>query len=225
MRYVYMLRAGQAQYKVGIASNVYRRIKELQTSNPNRIDLVMSRLLDNATEVERMVHQRLHSFKMDGGTEWFAMTCEQAVDIAVFISSFAEPDITEAINNKRLLDEHRLSVKEINKALKLVIANINDNAKKAAVPQADKVVVPKVKHTKSDADIAAEAIDIVFKHKRASTSLLQRELRLGYGKAARILYRLEELGLVTESDGSSKPRQVIGTTEHASAVSKNMLGL
>ena len=43
---------------------------------------------------------------------------------------------------------------------------------------------------------------------RASTSLLQRRLRIGYGRAARLIEEMEEQGIVGPADGA-RPREVL----------------
>ena len=53
-----------------------------------------------------------------------------------------------------------------------------------------------------------EAIDIAIDARTVSTSMLQRRLKLGYGRAARIIDEMEERGIVGPPDGS-KPRQVL----------------
>ncbi|MBI4099572.1 DNA translocase FtsK [Candidatus Microgenomates bacterium] len=53
-----------------------------------------------------------------------------------------------------------------------------------------------------------EAIRIVCQYDRASASLLQRKLSIGYARAARILDTLEEIGIVGPGEGS-KPRDVL----------------
>ncbi len=53
-----------------------------------------------------------------------------------------------------------------------------------------------------------EAVRIVCQHDRASASLLQRRLSIGYARAARILDQLERDGIVGPSEGS-KPREVL----------------
>jgi S-DNA-T family DNA segregation ATPase FtsK/SpoIIIE len=60
-----------------------------------------------------------------------------------------------------------------------------------------------------DDELYEQAREEVVKAGRASTSLLQRRLRIGYGRAARLVDMLEERGVVGPADGS-KPRQVIG---------------
>lgn len=57
-------------------------------------------------------------------------------------------------------------------------------------------------------ELLEEATRIVVEAKQASTSLLQRRLRIGYNRAARIIEQLEERGIISGRDGS-KPRQVL----------------
>lgn len=57
-------------------------------------------------------------------------------------------------------------------------------------------------------DLFAEAIRIICQHDKASASLLQRRLSIGYSRAARILDQLEEVGAVGRAEGS-KPRDVL----------------
>lgn len=55
-----------------------------------------------------------------------------------------------------------------------------------------------------------EAKDVIIKSKKASASLLQRRLRIGYSRAARILDLLEAQGVIGPADGA-KPRDVLIT--------------
>ncbi|RXI54148.1 cell division protein FtsK [Clostridium tetani] len=57
-------------------------------------------------------------------------------------------------------------------------------------------------------ELLEEAIKIVVDVDQASTSLLQRKLRIGYNRAARIMDQMEERGIISQKDGS-KPRQVL----------------
>ena len=59
-----------------------------------------------------------------------------------------------------------------------------------------------------DDDLAMEAKDVVLKAGKASATLLQRRLRVGYARAARLLDILEEMGVVGPAEGS-KAREVL----------------
>ncbi|MFI5240951.1 MAG: DNA translocase FtsK [Microgenomates group bacterium] len=54
-----------------------------------------------------------------------------------------------------------------------------------------------------------KAVEVVCQYDRASASLLQRRLSVGYARAARIIDQLEAAGVIAASDGSSKPREVL----------------
>ena len=58
-------------------------------------------------------------------------------------------------------------------------------------------------------ELFAEAIKVVCQYERASASLLQRRLSIGYARAARVIDQLESAGVIEISDGSSKPRKVL----------------
>lgn len=60
----------------------------------------------------------------------------------------------------------------------------------------------------ADEPIFQDAVRVVVEAGKASTSLLQRRLRIGYGKAARIIETMEEQGIVGPADGS-RPREVL----------------
>jgi S-DNA-T family DNA segregation ATPase FtsK/SpoIIIE len=53
-----------------------------------------------------------------------------------------------------------------------------------------------------------EAAEVVVQHRQGSTSLLQRRLKVGYGRAARIIDQLHAAGILGPPDGS-KPRDVL----------------
>ncbi|MDE3034021.1 MAG: hypothetical protein KGI56_10185, partial [Acidobacteriota bacterium] len=62
-------------------------------------------------------------------------------------------------------------------------------------------------------DIYDRAVAVVKRERKASTSLLQRKLNLGYGRAARLIDRMEEEGIVGPDRGAGKPREVFAQAE------------
>jgi S-DNA-T family DNA segregation ATPase FtsK/SpoIIIE len=59
-----------------------------------------------------------------------------------------------------------------------------------------------------DEDIIQQCIEVIRSEQKASVSLLQRRLRLGYGRAARIMDELENRGIVGPSNGA-EPRDIL----------------
>jgi S-DNA-T family DNA segregation ATPase FtsK/SpoIIIE len=57
-------------------------------------------------------------------------------------------------------------------------------------------------------DLFLAAAEVCIQHQQGSTSLLQRRLKIGYGRAARIVDQLHEAGVLGPPDGS-KPREVL----------------
>jgi DNA segregation ATPase FtsK/SpoIIIE, S-DNA-T family len=100
------------------------------------------------------------------------------------------------------------------------IADVVDFWKKQAAPEYDQsfLVAPPTDDDAESADGEAadadqdpmyeDAVRLVLQMGKASTSTLQRHLRLGYGRAARILDMMQRDGIIGPPDGS-KPREVL----------------
>lgn len=79
----------------------------------------------------------------------------------------------------------------------------------------DEEIINHIEKGKGDSDLGDEgdelyrdAVKVVVENQQASTSFLQRKMRIGYNRAARIMDELEDRGVISERDGS-KPRQVL----------------
>nr|WP_312710782.1 DNA translocase FtsK [Proteiniclasticum ruminis] len=79
----------------------------------------------------------------------------------------------------------------------------------------DQEIMEHIEKGRSDQDdseegdeLYQEAVKVVVENQQASTSFLQRKMRIGYNRAARIMDQLEERGVISQRDGS-KPRQVL----------------
>ena len=118
--------------------------------------------------------------------------------------------ITAEMAQPRRLQGALISEKEVKR--------VTDFLRKEGEPHYDSAVTEKV-HVKSsdlssdfegsDDPLVEEAKNMIIEVGKASASFLQRRLRIGYARAARILDILEEQGVVGPSEGA-KPREVYG---------------
>jgi S-DNA-T family DNA segregation ATPase FtsK/SpoIIIE len=68
--------------------------------------------------------------------------------------------------------------------------------------------VPDQEVSDEDEELVEKCLEVIRQEKRASTSMLQRRLRLGYTRAARIVDILEQRGILGPGDGA-KPREIL----------------
>ena len=61
-------------------------------------------------------------------------------------------------------------------------------------------------------EMIPQAVEVIFDTQQASVSMLQRRLKLGYARAARLVDQMEEMGIVGPFEGS-KPRQILITRQ------------
>lgn len=99
------------------------------------------------------------------------------------------------------------------------VENIVDFVKKGKEHVYDQSIVDKItspqqaSESSNDLDeFFDKAIDLVVEKGKASVSMLQRQFRIGYNRAARIMEELEERGIVGNEEGS-KPRKVLLSKE------------
>ena len=70
-------------------------------------------------------------------------------------------------------------------------------------------ILSEVEAESGDEVLVEQAITLLKKEQRASASMLQRRLRIGYPRAARLLDQLEEMGVVGPSMGGGRDRDVL----------------
>ncbi len=68
-----------------------------------------------------------------------------------------------------------------------------------------------------------EAARVIVRHQQGSVSLLQRKLKLGYSRAARIVDQLEDAGIVGPNDGSKARQVLVENDEQLETVFTNTL--
>ncbi len=98
------------------------------------------------------------------------------------------------------------------KEISLITNYIKNQGKAEFNPEITGRITKKEDKSIEDDDLFYDALKVVVEFGHASASLLQRKLRLGYSRAARIVDQLEEKGLIGSYDGS-KPREVLISRE------------
>ena len=64
-----------------------------------------------------------------------------------------------------------------------------------------------------DFDYLCQAVELVINLGKATTNVIQRHLKIGFNRASNIVDKLEDLGFISKSNGSSKPRDVTVTMQ------------
>ncbi|MHA0856027.1 FtsK/SpoIIIE family DNA translocase [Paenibacillus sp. CMAA1364] len=97
------------------------------------------------------------------------------------------------------------------------VENIVDFVRGQGQAEYDESLVPEIEETTSNADemlddLYDQAVQIILEAKQASVSLLQRRMRVGYTRAARLIDSMEARGIIGPYEGS-KPREVLLSME------------
>ena len=92
-----------------------------------------------------------------------------------------------------------------------VMEQINQKAEQSG-KSAGNSGAPAVEQVSEGDELLPAAVDVILETGQASVSMLQRRLKLGYARAARIVDEMEEKGIVGPFEGS-KPRQLLITKE------------
>ncbi|MEP6937416.1 MAG: DNA translocase FtsK, partial [Chthoniobacterales bacterium] len=97
---------------------------------------------------------------------------------------------------------------EIHRLVEFVSAQSPTSFDAAMHEKLESTAVPQEDVTEEDEELVEKCLEIIRQEKRASTSLLQRRLRLGYTRAARIVDILEQRGILGPGEGA-KPREIL----------------
>lgn len=173
----------------------------IKANIPSRIALKVASQVDSRTIIDKAGAEKLL-----GKGDMLYAPVDMPVPLRVqgcWVSDKEVERVVEFIKNSFVLDYDQAVMEEIEKQAELA-------AQKSAKGKSDDDDMGgdiNVNDEKLD-----EAIEIVIESGQASTSYLQRRLKLGYGRAARIIDTMEQLGIVGPHEGS-KPRQVLMTKQ------------
>jgi S-DNA-T family DNA segregation ATPase FtsK/SpoIIIE len=97
---------------------------------------------------------------------------------------------------------------EIHRLVSFVAAQAQPSFDAEVQTQLESSSSPEDDVTEEDEELVKRCLEIIHQEKRASTSMLQRRLRLGYTRAARVVDILERRGILGPGEGA-KPRQIL----------------
>ena len=81
MRSVYLIRGNDGKYKIGIAKNPTQRIKQLQTGNSDKLEIIETYQSENASKIESSLHHQYGHVRNEG--EWFDLSISDEVDFLI----------------------------------------------------------------------------------------------------------------------------------------------
>lgn len=205
---VYLVRAGESQYKVGITSNIYKRVKALQTSNAHKIELITFKEVDQASVSESSIHASLLEFKTTGGKEWFKLEPAHVIELAIIINALPAATDADVSDLKELMEKQYLIQKKISGKLQSILDKSPNNTQPIIkTTQPKKIEKPKIIKPSIEQDIE-RALIVCKERGLVSTSFIQRKLSIGYGRASRIVDAMELAGIIGEPNGA-KARELL----------------
>lgn len=171
----------------------------IKANIPSRIALTVSSQIDSRTIIDTAGAEKLLGY---GDMLYYPQGIPKPVRVqGCFVSTKEVEAVVSFIKSGGQVEYSSEIIEEIEKATPVPKGeNKGDNS--SDVPTGDG----------SDEEIIDRAVDVLCDAGQASVSYLQRKLKLGYARAARIMDQLEELGVVGPYEGS-KPRAVIITKE------------
>jgi len=169
----------------------------IKANIPSRIALTVSSQIDSRTIIDTAGAEKLLGH---GDMLYYPQGIPKPVRIQGCFASTKEVEaVVEFIKSGGTVEYSNEIIEEIEKNMPV--------PKGEKVAGADSTAVPS-----GDGDIIDQAVEVLIDAGQASVSYLQRKLKLGYARAARVMDELEEMGVVGPYEGS-KPRSVLVTRE------------
>ena len=186
-----------------IKGNIPGRIAFKTSSN------IDSRTILDAAGAEQLIGNGDMLYKMPDGNlvraqgSW--IKDEDIASVLAFIEQHANTDFDQKFTNK---------IGKIKEEEKDILDDDDDEQSDSApspnAPKAVNGIQPPVGiETQEEMELYVQALEVVRSTKRASTSHLQRKMKIGYNHAARLMDQLEENGIIGPSKGGSAIRDIL----------------
>ncbi len=162
----------------------------IKANIPTRIALQVASQIDSRTILDTAGAEKLL-----GAGDMLFMSGDMGKPVRIQSAYITENEVKKVV--KHLADEY---ADELNTGIDFTTENTSNSIFSATMDDSD---------GGDDDELYEEARVTVLEAGKASTSFLQRKLRVGYARAARLIDILEERGVIGPGDGA-KPREVIG---------------
>jgi len=85
LKYVYVIRgsrinSNESNYKIGIATNIKRRLSNMQTSSPEELKLIFKHRTDQPDKLEKSLHNYFKYYRIRNNGEWFRFEDKKIID-------------------------------------------------------------------------------------------------------------------------------------------------
>jgi len=171
----------------------------MKANIPSRIAFAVSSALESRIILDNAGAEKLIGM---GDMLYAPIGCGKPLRVqGAFVSDEERDQIVQFIKRQSTAQYSEDVMAQIEKAAEDKGANgkgRNDDDEPAGKPEYD--------------ELLPQAVDVIFDTKQASVSMLQRRLKLGYSRAARIVDQMEEMGIIGPFEGS-KPRQILITRD------------
>lgn len=209
--YIYIMRNDSLSencFKIGLTrESPERRASELSSATgvPTEFEVVYYRETSDCRSSESAVHRELADCRVSRNREFFNCSLELAMDaVNRHCEGFTEGSIgVEGHAPYSGVDEFAA-----------IIEFLRENNDPPCYPEEVQSQLDESAYNSDDAaeyggdELLPDAIDVLRSTKRASTTMLQRRLRIGYNRAARLMGELEDRGIVGPENGA-RPREIL----------------
>ncbi|MDR0943479.1 MAG: DNA translocase FtsK [Ruminococcus sp.] len=176
----------------------------IKANIPSRIALTVSSQIDSRTIIDTAGAEKLLG---NGDMLYYPSGIPKPVRVqGCFISTKEVEAVVDFIKNER--GEIPSSESGYSETIMREIEELQPSVKSEKIAVTESVNAEEL----TDSDLTEKATEVLIEAGQASVSFLQRKLKLGYARAARIMDELEEIGIVGPYEGS-KPRSVLISRE------------
>ena len=173
---------------------------KLKTNIPSRIAFMVKQQVDSRTILDV---NGAESLTGRGDMLYMASNSQDKAPVRVQGAYVSDKELEDVIGYVRSHNDPVQYNRAFMDQIEIEVARAQNNGKKSDVED-----FGDAESIDGEDPKFVEAVKLAIETQKVATSLLQRRLGVGYGRAAKIIDRMEDLGLVSAPDGN-KPRQIL----------------